>query len=168
MGQEVFHGFQLGQQQVLAVGGTPAADAAVNNIPGEGVKFPLAPVADFHHVLVAHEQQGLLAAAGSFQMELETGLPHFVQFHELVNMGVKLFKQGMEFFKFLPIHLVHVGVGHGGTANHGLQMRSQFFIFLGQTHFSAPSHHAGIKLPLQFCSIYSLTAGLWKIFTNFW
>ena len=68
--QQGFHRFHFRQQQMLAVGGAPAADAAIDQFAPEGIDGPLATVPHFHHILMGHEQQRLLVTARALQMEL--------------------------------------------------------------------------------------------------
>ena len=71
---------------------------------------PLAAVPNLHHILMAHEKKRLFCGLLGMIMKLETSPAHAVHFHHFIDMGIKRFKELVEFFKFRPIDVVNVGI----------------------------------------------------------
>ena len=102
-------------------------------------------------------------------MELQSGLPHFFQFHLRKDVGIEFPESLVQLVELFPVHIVHIGIAHGGALDEPLEMGCVFLVFFCQCHGSdLLPYQAGSRLPLAFFSIQSFTGWLWKIFTNFW
>ena len=105
--EELLHGLQEGHDGALGVAGAPAPDLALRDGAGEGRVLPLAAGGD--HVLMAHEQDGLLPAPALPEVE---EVPVDVRdLQLLMDQGKELLEDLMKGFPLLGLVLALEGGG---------------------------------------------------------
>ena len=105
--EELLHGLQEGHDGALGVAGAPAPDLALRDGAGEGRVLPLAAGGD--HVLMAHEQDGLLPAPA---LPVVEEVPVDVRdLQLLMDQGKELLEDLMKGFPLLGLVLALEGGG---------------------------------------------------------
>lgn len=112
LGKQLLHRLKEGHDAALGVAGAPAIDLAIGNVPGEGGVVPLA--LRRNHVLVAHEQNGLVVV---FALPVKEKVAVNLRLLELgEDSGEQLLQNLVEASEFL--RLLGVGMGGGVILHH--------------------------------------------------
>ena len=110
--QQLLYGLEKRHHRALGVGGSAAPDLAVRDVAGKGRMNPFPLRRD--HVLVAHQDQGLLRGLSLPEIKevpVDLGL-----FQALVHQGKKLLQHPVELEELFP--LVRIRDGNGIDPHH--------------------------------------------------